>query len=142
MLDDAGARTVPGDWLTSLAMIMKLGAVEWRIAGLVMATGPISVFAVAKNLRKDYTQAKRAARSLAAWRIVRRTPAGLVFQGEPEAWKRGTHRTPLGRRGPAKVGTAPAIASPQVDQEVELTHGWARATGAAGELRLSPWWHR
>ncbi len=38
---------------------MKLSTVEWRIAALVMARGPITVFAVAKALRLNYTLAKR-----------------------------------------------------------------------------------
>jgi len=119
---------------------MKLTPVEWRIAALVMAYGPISVFAIAKALRMDYTQAKRGSRGLRAWNIVTRSPAGLVFQPDPKAWKRGTHRTPLGRRRPAKLGTAPAVASPPVDQEIELRLGPDFERGP--ELRRGPWWYR
>ena len=137
-----GNHAVPGDWLDSLAREMKLSGLEWRLAALVMAHGPISVYAIAKALRVDYTLAKRAARGLATWNVVTRSPEGLTFQSEPKAWKRGTHRTPLGRRRPAKVGTAPAVASPPVDQEIELTDGRATAMSAAGELRLIPWWYR
>lgn len=104
-----GARPVPGDWLAPLATVMKLTALEWRIAVLVMARGPISVFALAKALRLNYTLAKRGARSLATWNIVTRSPAGLVFQPNAAAWEEGTHAAPLApmptRRGPSKAST-------------------------------------
>src|SRR5262245_31727039 len=81
-----GVSAVPGDWLDSLAVTMKLTALEWRIVASVMARGPVTVFTLAKLLRLDYTLAKQGVRSLATWNIVTRTPAGLVFQPDPKGW--------------------------------------------------------
>jgi hypothetical protein len=98
-VEPTGARPVPGDWLTSLAITMKLTALEWRITALAMARGPISVFAIAKTLRLHYTLAKRGAQSLVTWNLVTRSPEGLVFQPDPKRWERGTQATPI--RSPA-----------------------------------------
>jgi hypothetical protein len=122
-----GGSPVPGAWLDSLAAVMKLSAVEWRIAALVMARGPISVFAIAKVLRLDYTLAKRGARGLAAWNLVRRTPEGLVFQPDSTAWEKGTQttpiRTPVALRGPSRLPTVPSgpPRSPEDEEEVTLS---------------------
>jgi hypothetical protein len=111
--------------LNSLATVMKLSAVEWRIAALVMARGPITVFAVAKVLRLDYTLAKRGARSLATWNIVTRKPEGLVFQPDPKGWERGTQptpvRTPAVLQGPPRLPITPIGPPRPAENEEEVT---------------------
>ena len=108
----ARTQPVPGDWLDSLAVMTKLTAVEWRIVVLVMARGPISVFAVAKALRVNYTQAKRGVRGLARSNIVVRTAEGLVFQADSTRWKPRGEGGPIGcprqTRGPSRLSAAQA----------------------------------
>jgi hypothetical protein len=103
---------------------MRLTAVEWRIAALIVACGPISVFALAKALRMDYTLAKRGARGLRAWNIVTRTPDGLTFQPDRKGWAQGIQvlpvKLPTDRREPSRAPTA-AAAPPPAGEEVELT---------------------
>lgn len=82
-----GAETVPGDWLESLALRVKLFALEWRVIALVLAApGPMSARRIAKRLRLDYGACKRTVRGLQAWDIVERGPKGVVFQPDPARW--------------------------------------------------------
>src|SRR5262245_31224458 len=101
-----GIRPVPGAWLDSLAVEMKLSPVEWRITALVMAHGPITVYDLAQRLGLSYALAKRAARGLARWSILTRSPEGLIFQPESKGWqfrgKGGPARTPSTTREPSR----------------------------------------
>ena len=47
-----------------------------------------SAWWIAKCLNLEYSHAKRAVRSLVAWKVLQRSPAGLVFQPDYRLWQR------------------------------------------------------
>ncbi len=82
-----GVVMIPGDQLEALALDVKLLRSEWRIMALVLAApGPVSARQLAKNLGTAYGPIKRTVRALVAWRILDRTPRGLVFQPNAKRW--------------------------------------------------------
>jgi len=83
-----GPNPVPRVWLANLAVGLRLSGVEWRILSLVLAMPrPLTTRRIAKYLRLEYTHAKRGVRSLIAWKILQRSPDGLVFQPDYRLWE-------------------------------------------------------
>jgi predicted transcriptional regulator len=83
-----GPILVPGVWLSNIAVGLRLSGVEWRIVSLVLAAPrPFTTRRIAKSLKLEYTHAKRAVRSLIAWKILQRSPAGLVFSPDYHLWE-------------------------------------------------------
>ena len=99
-----GTRKVPGTWLETLALHMKLTGAEWRVVALVLASQPLSARRIAQRLRLPYTHAKRAARELVRWNVLRVSPEGLRFQSDPEVWgqKAEPDTMPAARQRPSK----------------------------------------
>jgi hypothetical protein len=84
-----GPILVPGVWLSNIAVGLRLSGVEWRILSLVLARArPLTTRRIAKSLKLEYTHAKRAVRSLIAWKILLRSADGLVFQPDHRQWQR------------------------------------------------------
>lgn len=82
-----GTLMVPGVWLQSLALHVKLYRSEWRVLAIVLTSpGPVSARQVAKRLGLAYNPVKRSVRGLAAWNILERSPEGLTFQADTTRW--------------------------------------------------------
>jgi predicted transcriptional regulator len=83
-----GPILVPGVWLSNIAVGLRLSGVEWRVLSLVLAAPrPLATRRIAKSLKLEYTHAKRAVRSLIAWKILQRSADGLVFQSDYRLWQ-------------------------------------------------------
>jgi len=79
--------TIPGDWLESLAVRVRLHRTEWRVIAIVLSSPcPVTASSVAKRLRLNYGLVKRVVRELASWNILDRTLAGLTFQADRTRW--------------------------------------------------------
>jgi predicted transcriptional regulator len=119
-----GARAVPGIWLETLAVDMKLTRFEWRVLAVVLARQPVTAWQVARILGVEYSHVKRAVRELVRWKILSPSPEGLRFQPDKGQW--GDHRGPAAAPGvprnrPPKPSKKPgAIPSPKQEEEVVL----------------------
>ena len=71
----------------------------------MLARQPISARRVASVLRVHYANAKRTARELVRWDILRPSPEGLRFQPEAQRWEL-----------PERVFEPPPSASPTTEQ--------------------------
>ena len=120
--EETGTRSVPGAWLETLAVKMKLTSVEWRVVAFVLARGPVTAWRLAKELRLKYPHAKRAARELVRWRILSPSPEGLRFQPPPAQWEPPVVPAPApdGHGKPPKKPDAPAAQEPEEEEEVLL----------------------
>jgi len=104
-----GPNLVPGRWLANLAFGLRLSGVEWRIVSLVLAVArPLTTRRIAKYLRLEYTHAKRGVRSLIAWKILQRSPDGLVFQSDYRLWGDPTSQSSDGIATGTNVGPSGA----------------------------------
>ena len=83
-----------GDLLLSLLQRFRLSRREQVIVVTVLtAAGPLTVKELAGRRRLAYSHAKAVVRTLVAWRILTRTPTGLLFQPDPALW--GPPRDPI-----------------------------------------------
>ena len=109
-----GTGVVPGNWLETLAVDMKLTRFEWRVVAVVLARQPVTAWRVARILRLAYSHVKRAVRELVRWNILTASSEGLRFQSNQGQW--GDNRGPATapgisrnvRTGPSKRVPPPA----------------------------------
>ena len=112
------ALTIPGAWLDALACKVRLSGLEWRVIALVLARQPISARRVAGVLRVHYANAKRTARELVRWDILRPSPEGLRFQPDASRWDAAV-TPPRPGEGKARPSKAPPRA-PAHDPDDEV----------------------
>jgi hypothetical protein len=80
---------VPREWLRTLAIALTLPPTESRVILLILGMPrPVSGWWIGKHLNLKYSHRKRAIRSLVAWKILRRSADGLVFQPDYRLWER------------------------------------------------------
>jgi hypothetical protein len=80
---------VPREWLRTLAIALTLPPTESRVVLLTLGMPtPQSAWWIGKHLELEYSHTKRAIRSLVAWKILQRSPDGLVFQPDYRLWQR------------------------------------------------------
>ncbi len=53
---------------------------------ILLSPTPLTVRTIAKRTRRAYSHTKAVVRTLVAWRILIRTPAGVSFQAESSLW--------------------------------------------------------
>ena len=81
------APIVPGEWLETLAVRVKLRRTEWRVIAIVLSSpDPVTAASLAKRFHLDYGLVKRIVRELIGWNILERTPSGLQFQPDHTRW--------------------------------------------------------
>src|SRR5713226_94701 len=81
--------SVPRAWLRALAIALTLPPTESRVVLIILGMPtPHSAWWIAKHLNLEYSHAKRAVRSLIAWKILQRSAAGLMFQPDHRLWQR------------------------------------------------------
>jgi hypothetical protein len=94
-VDRRGHALIPRVVLHSLATKIRLSSSEWRVLALVLATsGPVKVFAMARDLRLPYSNTKRTTRALLRWHMLERSPGGVRFQPDWTQWQPAPNGVP------------------------------------------------
>jgi len=79
---------IRGELLDALARHPTIYGVDWRTMAIVLgSSSPLNARQITTLLRLDYGSVKRSVRKLVGYNILRRTPAGLVFQPQSDCWE-------------------------------------------------------
>ena len=92
-LPTQGTNSSPEDLLVSLLRFRLSRREQAVVLAILLSPTPLTARTVAKRTRLAYSHAKAVARTLVAWKILTRTPAGLSFQPDSTRW--GPPKIPL-----------------------------------------------
>jgi hypothetical protein len=81
-----GTNSSPEDLLLSLLRFKLTRREQTVVFTILLSPTPLTARTIAKRTRLAYSHAKTVVRTLVAWRILIRTPAGVSFQAESSHW--------------------------------------------------------
>ncbi len=91
-LTTPGANSSPEDPLLSLLRFKLTRREQTVVLTILLSPTPLTARTISKRTRLAYSHTKAVVRTLVAWRILHRTPAGVSFQTESSHW--GPPRNP------------------------------------------------
>ena len=94
-LTTPGTNSSPENPLLSLLRFKLTRREQAVVFTILLSPTPLTARTIAMRTRLAYSHAKAVVRTLVAWRILIRTPAGVSFQAESSHW--GPPRDPSKR---------------------------------------------